>query len=282
MCNDCGTEQKKRPSDIDVSKRLGCRKCMKIEAAKETYARFTEHLDTNGYTYNFTAKDLIVEGKSPKLVTIDVINSEGKPRRLRFVDIEPKKGRTKTKWTTESFMEWVQVNAPGYQLTGEFVKTKQKTSFTCPKGHVFNMTPNQFKDAGQRCPECARIAASERLSGENCHFYDPTLSDEEREALAEARRDAKYAQFRRDVLKRDNHECQVCKSEENPEVHHVYSFKAHEELRTNPNNGITLCNGCHVDFHRKYGYGDNTLEQFIDWLTNENLIATVTNRLADY
>lgn len=33
-------------------------------------------------------------------------------------------------------------------------------------------------------------------------------------------------------------------------------------------NGITLCKSCHTNFHVKYGQGDNTKEQFEEWMGN--------------
>ncbi|PAD35964.1 HNH endonuclease signature motif containing protein [Terribacillus saccharophilus] len=279
VCNDCGTHLTKRPDNVRLKRSLGCWKCSKIEKAAHTYVSFTNRLKELGYTYTFTSKDLVVDDVTPSRVKVPVINQAGTRVDKSYDNVMRRKGGKPIVWNTERFNAWVIENAPGYKLIGEYEKNTKKTTFLCPDGHVFSMIPKNFKDTGRRCTECSRIANSESRRGEKSHFYNADMTDEERQALAEARRDAKYAQFRRDVLKRDNHECQACKSDEKPEVHHVYSFGAYEELRTNPNNGIVLCRDCHVDFHRKHGYGENTLEQFTEWLQNDNLIETVKNRL---
>ena len=56
-----------------------------------------------------------------------------------------------------------------------------------------------------------------------------------------------YKQFRSDVLKRDKHTCQMCKSKnrKNLEVHHILTWAKASSLRYDPSNGICLCKTCH-------------------------------------
>ena len=39
-------------------------------------------------------------------------------------------------------------------------------------------------------------------------------------------------------------------------------------MRTDESNGITLCKNCHKNFHSIYGFGNNTKEQFEEWIGN--------------
>jgi len=57
----------------------------------------------------------------------------------------------------------------------------------------------------------------------------------------------------RDVKRRD-HKCVYCGSEERLHSHHILSAHKHPEFRLFIDNGITLCHTCHWDEHRLNGY----------------------------
>ena len=46
------------------------------------------------------------------------------------------------------------------------------------------------------------------------------------------------------------------------------NYSEYEELRTDVNNGITMCKECHKDFHTKYGYKNNDFMQLVDFIIN--------------
>ena len=54
-----------------------------------------------------------------------------------------------------------------------------------------------------------------------------------------------------EVKKRDGYVCQLCFSSEALHAHHVLSWKDYPKLRFDVNNGVTLCEGCHIDWHKK-------------------------------
>ena len=51
-------------------------------------------------------------------------------------------------------------------------------------------------------------------------------------------------------------------------MHHLDSYNWCKEKRVDDTNGITLCENCHKNFHNIYGRGDNTKEQFEEWIGN--------------
>lgn len=55
-----------------------------------------------------------------------------------------------------------------------------------------------------------------------------------------------YRIFRNSVLKRDTFQCIWCHSENNLEVHHLYSFASFPEGRFDIKNAISLCHSCHL------------------------------------
>ena len=102
-------------------------------------------------------------------------------------------------------------------------------------------------------------------SGENSSLWNPNLSEEER---IRGRNYPEYHEFIQRVLKRDHYTCQCCNSKSNGNVvvHHLDGYNWCKEKRTDDTNGITLCEDCHINFHSIYGQGDNTKEQFEEWV----------------
>jgi hypothetical protein len=76
------------------------------------------------------------------------------------------------------------------------------------------------------------------------------------------KRGEEYKLWRKACLERDNFTCQ-CSGKYGGKliVHHINNFAEFSELRTTISNGITLCEKCHKEFHKKYGRENNTKEQ---------------------
>lgn len=119
---------------------------------------------------------------------------------------------------------------------------------------------------GKGCPECKR----QLFKGENNPRWNPNLSEEERKANESERHTIEYKQWVKEVLKRDNFTCQCCGSSKSGTLrtHHLNGFDSFIEERTDINNGITLCEDCHKKFHNIYGYGNNTKEQYLEWINS--------------
>ena len=88
------------------------------------------------------------------------------------------------------------------------------------------------------------------------------------------RNSEQYKAFVKAVLKRDGYRCQCCGSDINPEVHHIKNYRQYKKLRTDVNNGITLCEMHHSmniigGFHQVYGTYNNTPEQLQEYLDKE-------------
>ncbi len=66
------------------------------------------------------------------------------------------------------------------------------------------------------------------------------------------RQSSKYKQWRTSVFKRDNYTCQECKKTNcKLNAHHIKSFSKYKNLRYDINNGITLCEQCHKQIHKR-------------------------------
>lgn len=116
------------------------------------------------------------------------------------------------------------------------------------------------------CNNCANAVLH---SGKNNHKWNPNKTDEERVI---ERGYKGYKKFIKRIMNRDDFTCQCCgaKSEKGKhlilQVHHLNGYSWCEKDRLNDTNAITLCENCHKKFHSIYGYGDNTKEQFEEWI----------------
>lgn len=111
------------------------------------------------------------------------------------------------------------------------------------------------------CTECSSTVL---ISGENSPCWKHDITIEERE---NRRGYLEYTNFIKRVLLRDDFTCLCCGRRENEmEVHHLDGYNWCVEKRTDDSNAVTLCKNCHANFHSIYGMGDNTKEQFEEWI----------------
>lgn len=134
-----------------------------------------------------------------------------------------------------------------------------KLPIICPKGHVYEMNWNNYR-SGYRCPQCK----AEKISGENNPNYNPNKTDEERE---KGRITQEYDKTREASFERDNYTCRITGQRGRSLVHHhLDGYNWCMERRYDLNNVITLSEEIHNDFHNKFGKGNNTRDQFIEYL----------------
>ena len=121
---------------------------------------------------------------------------------------------------------------------------------------------NKYLHEGKNyCKRCGKIILNGR---ENNYLWNNNKSDEER---LNDRKFSGYSEFVKMVLARDNYTCQCCgTNNNNMRVHHLDGYNWCKEKRTDVTNGITLCKTCHNNFHMKYGKGNNTKQQFEEWI----------------
>lgn len=84
-----------------------------------------------------------------------------------------------------------------------------------------------------------------------------------------------YREWRKKVFSRDRYRCQCCGIKSGKGIgkvtlhaHHIQNFKTHRDIAMDIDNGITLCENCHMKFHSLYGKSENNLEQLNEFIKN--------------
>lgn len=109
---------------------------------------------------------------------------------------------------------------------------------------------------------------SKRMSGENNPQWQGGITSESKRL----RNNLDTQLWREFVFKRDNWTCQKClKRGFNIQAHHIKNFIQYPKLRYVFENGITLCNKDHREFHKKYGIKNNNVNQIKEFLGDNNV-----------
>lgn len=138
----------------------------------------------------------------------------------------------------------------------------------CECGLSVNASLNHLRAGRTQSCGCIR-------GGANHYKWNPKLTREDRESRG--RQANKTRNWRNKVFERDNYTCVICRQRGGRlNAHHLNSWDTHEDERFLVSNGVTLCRQDHISFHKKYGYGENTKEQFSEYVeinrTQENKI----------
>lgn len=152
----------------------------------------------------------------------------------------------------------------GYTLLNTIYKSGEKLNFACPEGHSGSIVWGSFQQ-GSRCSICSTP------KGENHYLWNPDLTDEDREIAASRSTLYEFKKWRLLVFRRDDFTCQCCGYNKGGSIqaHHIYSYRSYPELALDVDNGVTLCEPCHLAFHRQHGFGSNNRSQYLEFLADQ-------------
>lgn len=147
-------------------------------------------------------------------------------------------------------------------LSKEYFGAHHKLDVVCEVcGNVWKSSWDNIR-SGTGCPKCAL----KRNSGKNSCKYNHNITDEER-LIGRTYFAPQLNKWRSAVYARDKYICQCCNRKvQNINAHHLDGWHWAIDKRFDINNGVTLCEECHVEFHRIYKRGNNTKEQFDEWI----------------
>lgn len=99
--------------------------------------------------------------------------------------------------------------------------------------------------------------------GENCHLWKGGITPKNQKI----RTSIEYRLWREAVFARDNWTCRKYGGRGGKiHAHHLQNFSQWPELRFAIDNGITLSDKAHIEFHKTYGKQNNTKEQMDEFL----------------
>jgi len=77
--------------------------------------------------------------------------------------------------------------------------------------------------------------------------------------------DPVYKEWRKKVLSRDGHKCQMprCKHKKYLQVHHIRKWSSAASLRFELDNGITLCARCHKEVNTNEALYESLFHQIV-------------------
>jgi len=150
---------------------------------------------------------------------------------------------------------------PDIEILGKYISCSNPITVKCKKcGKIWDMSPIKVLYNKQGCKDCWYKYNTK----ENNPKWNPNKTEKER---VNERKYEEYKTFIQSVLERDKYTCQITgQVGGNLNVHHLNGYNWDKENRTNINNGITLSDKIHKEFHSIYGNGDNTISQFVDFI----------------
>jgi len=119
---------------------------------------------------------------------------------------------------------------------------------------------------GYFATEETRKKMSVARRGKNSYLWKGGITDEN----LRIRQAIEFRLWREAVFARDNWTCKKCYITGGKlNAHHIKNFSEFLELRFSIDNGITFCQNCHRNFHKKFGIKYNNEEQ-INYFLNKD------------
>lgn len=181
--------------------------------------------------------------------------------------------KLKQRKSHEQFMEeFEQKGNKRIEIIDKYISTNFPIKVRCKEcGKIWEANPIKILYGGQGCIDCYR----KNNFGENNPRWNPNKTNEERIIK---RQYEEYDNFLKATLIRDDYTCQITgRKGHELVIHHLNGYNWDKENRTNIDNAITLSKEIHIEFHKKYGYGNNTKEQFIDFIKSLYKENRITN-----
>lgn len=139
------------------------------------------------------------------------------------------------------------------EIIDTHIDSKNRITFMCHNcGSIVKHNVKYIRSSGFKCRKC------KEKDGELSKSRDAEMSKE----------------WRRSVYYKYNYKCDICGtkgSTKNINAHHLNGWNWFTEGRFDVDNGVCLCEYHHIEFHKTYGSGDNTLQQYNEFKDKKGL-----------
>jgi hypothetical protein len=129
----------------------------------------------------------------------------------------------------------------------------------CSCGNRTDVTGRNLRLGKIRSCGCLKVEVDNGRIGPNNPNYKHNLTEVDR---TKRRNIFGYKDWAKGVKEKGGFRCAVSGTLVS---HHLESYHAHPELRLVVDNGVCLCESCHKGFHRRFGFFNNTTEQFCQY-----------------
>lgn len=149
-------------------------------------------------------------------------------------------------------------------LTEEYEGEEQVLVFECSECFSNATTRwryirNEFPEHKRWCTSCF----SKNWNGQRHPNWNPELSEEERYQRRSAELDVIWAKRVKELA---GFKCDISGSLQGPfSSHHLYSYADNRDKRVELSNGVCIRRDLHLDFHKRYGFGNNTPQQYLEY-----------------
>lgn len=249
---ECGHEHTISLDNFKANKGDLCKKCrydLVGDSRRLTYKEVESLFIQNGCK-------LLAKSYKNSVTKLEYTAQCGHKSKVSYIKFQSGVGRICNKCSKSIRYEYDYVreyfmNSDCLLLETEYVNCKTPMRFIAQCGHEHEMNFDTFKNcpnASRDCIQCHKRRYNDGSPVEERNMYQMKL-------------------WRKTVFERDNYNCAKCSKHGGVlNAHHKNGYNLDEENRLSPDNGITLCEPCHIGFHKTYGYGMNTEEQLNHWL----------------
>lgn len=119
----------------------------------------------------------------------------------------------------------------------------------------YNLRTGYTKSCG--CLRKENFKGIKKPNGKNHGHWKGGISDlRERDMQTK-----EYKDWRKAVFERDGYICKKC-GQKGYELnaHHIYNYSKYADIKYDIENGVTLCQECHIEFHHLYGRENNKIQ----------------------